>query len=202
MKTYMIPVLVIIGLLSGYYFFTQDTPEPLSYKQRLEDHRLELAYFMRANPSSPFLKNPIGFTELKFYPVDETYKVTADFIPIDDINKIDLPTSDGKVRAYFRYGYLNFSLQGQKQRLLVYKSATPGDNELFLGFSDPSNGGETYGGGRYLDINHSGQQKVILDFNMAYNPYCAYNEEFSCPIPPRENKISIPVKAGEMAYIK
>ena len=126
----------------------------------------------------------------------------AKFTPAQSLARLDLATSDGNQRSYVIYGYLNFSLEGKNHRLAVYQSAQPGDDELFLGFGDATSTVETYGGGRYLNLEHNGEEEVELDFNMAYNPYCAYKEEFICPFPPRENILDVAIAAGEKDYKK
>lgn len=146
----------------------------------------------------------------RFFPVDESYRVTARFIKETNSTWTSIPTSSGKPKQYRIYGWLEFTLNGGKQKLAVYQSQFLLQQKvyadyLFLPFKDATNGKESYATGRYLDLKttdiRNGQ--VMLDFNKAYNPYCAYvSEGYSCPVPPRENHLKIAVNAGEQQFVK
>lgn len=110
-------------------------------------------------------------------------------------------TSKGTRQAYLRYGTFSFELKGKKLRLFVYKSAEdPYTRSLFVPFSDATSGHETYGAGRYLDLEEHGGDVYELDFNGSYNPFCAYNDGYICPVPPSENKLPVEILAGEKNY--
>jgi len=111
-----------------------------------------------------------------------------------------MATSTGKVRTYVRAGKLSFEIH-KKQSLTLFRS-TSDSNHYFLPFRDATSGVTTYGGGRYLDMAVEAGGWVVLDFNYAYNPFCAYNDDYDCPIPPAENSLSIPIEAGEKAYAR
>ena len=120
-----------------------------------------------------------------------------------------MPTYSGKTSPYVSYGVLSFTLNGQPQQLTVFRSLRLASNPkyrdyLFLPFKDATSGETTYGGGRYLDFRlgdiHDCQ--LLLDFNKAYNPYCAYSDGYSCPIPPAGNRLTVAINAGEMNYGK
>src|SRR5207247_11473211 len=103
-------------------------------------------------------------------------------------------TSKRTKQAYMKHGTFTFPLQGAELRLFVYKSAEdPFARSLFIPFSDETSGSETYKAGRYLDLEEQGGDDYELDFKLAYNPYCAYNDQYTCPIPPRENKLPIKI---------
>ncbi len=198
---FWIPLIAIGALLAGFFLFTDhDEGNELEYLDRIDQHRTEIDYFMRNSEGSPFFDRLDEYHKLSYYPVNEDFRVSARFTPATSLNRIDLSTSDGNQRAYVTYGYLDFVINETPQRLAVYQPADPSDNELFLGFGDATSANETYGGGRYLNIEHNGEAEVELDFNLAYNPYCAYNEEFVCPFPPRENILSVVITAGEKDY--
>src|SRR4029077_12782195 len=115
----------------------------------------------------------------------------------------------GKTKRFFKYGLLSFSLHGSLLHLFVYQSEALMKKEemkeyLFVPFGDATSGFESYGGGRYIDLSISAIKKnrVILDFNKAYNPYCAYASGYNCPIPPLENLLTVPIVAGEKNYGK
>ena len=201
-NNFWLPLAAISALLAGFYWFTDHDGNELPYEEKIDDFRSEINYFMRNSESSPFADSTLTFDRLEYYPIDPNFKISAAFTPAESLVKLDLATSDGKQRSYITYGYLNFTISGKPQRLTVYQSAKPDDNELFLGFGDETSAAETYGGGRYLNIIHNGGDTIELDFNLAYNPYCAYNEVFVCPFPPRENILDVAITAGEKDYKK
>ena len=146
---------------------------------------------------------------LHFYPADKNYRVVASFKKIIDTIGFDMNTSSGMKKKHFIYGLLTFKLNVSLVRLYVYQSATLMKQEklkdyLFVPFGDATTGFESYGGGRYMEfhIPDIKNNKVILDFNKAYNPYCAYTTGYNCPIPPIENLLKVAVRAGEKDYSK
>ncbi|MEO8862434.1 MAG: DUF1684 domain-containing protein [Ginsengibacter sp.] len=146
---------------------------------------------------------------IQFYDIDKYYEVTASFKKIEDQTGFEMNTSSGMKKKYFQYGIVTFNLFDSLQHLYVYQSATLMKEEkykdyLFIPFGDATSGFTSYGGGRYLDLIFSDIKdgKVILDFNKAYNPYCAYVTGYNCPIPPKENLLNIAIKAGEKNYGK
>ncbi len=147
--------------------------------------------------------------QLQFFTIDETYKVNATFEHVKNAPWFALPTSSGKTKMYRQYGKLSFELDGKPQTLYVYQSQALLQNpqyadHLFLPFTDATTGKESYETGRYIDlkIDDIKNNKVAIDFNKAYNPYCAYVSGYSCPIPPKENRLKIAIKAGEKKYLK
>lgn len=149
-----------------------------------------------------------GVAQLRFFEPDSSYRVVAKFRHTPDEPEFDMPTYSGITRPYVKYGELHFELQGQVCTLAVYQNIQLRQNPLyrdylFLPFKDYSNNEQTYGGGRYLDLrmHQIGEdQSFLLDFNLCYNPYCAYSDGYNCPIPPSENHLSLPVLAGEMGF--
>ncbi len=145
-----------------------------------------------------------AFHGLERYPPDANYNVTARFKakPGKDFG---MPTTTDRRPVYRSMGRLTFRLNGQKQQLTVYqnrdlvKDAAYADH-LFVPFTDLTNGESTYGGGRYIDLKGPLGSELELDLNRAYNPYCAYNGRYSCPIPPAENHLKVRVEAGVKAY--
>lgn len=145
----------------------------------------------------------------RFFAPLSNYKVAASFKALKDTVGFMMPTSGKEPKRYFRYGYIDFSLDGKKLKLTVFRSkdlmTDPTYKDyLFLPFTDLTSGEESYGGGRYIDleIKHIKNNKLIIDFNKAYNPYCAYSDEYNCPIPPRENDMAVAIKAGEKNFEK
>ncbi|HUS03222.1 MAG TPA: DUF1684 domain-containing protein [Chitinophagaceae bacterium] len=146
---------------------------------------------------------------LHFYPADKSYRVAASFKRIIDTIGFDMNTSSGMKKKHFIYGLLTFKIHDSLLHLFVYQSATLMKQEklkdyLFVPFGDATSGFESYGGGRYMEffIKDIKSNKVVLDFNKAYNPYCAYTTGYNCPIPPMENLLKVAIKAGEKNYGK
>lgn len=199
----------IIGIIAGgilaiiliYSFSGGETNE--QYIERINKEREDKERFMRSSKTSPFRESNIKFNGLQYYKPDPHYKLVAKFTPAERPDALLLPTSDGKEMRYLPYGYADFELDNTNNRLLILKLAdgSEEDGHLFIPFGDETSADETYGAGRYLDINHQKNKKTVeLDFNKAYNPYCAYSETYSCPLPPRENLLPIPIRAGEKTY--
>jgi uncharacterized protein (DUF1684 family) len=148
--------------------------------------------------------------KLSFFPVNEQYRVRARFEKTTSNSWFLMPTSGTLKKTYRLYGVLHFKINGTPLQLNVYQSQDLLQSEkykdyLFLPFTDSTSGYESYHGGRYLDLTFDDIQgnEVVLDFNKAYNPYCAYvTGRYNCPIPPPENHLQIAVKAGEMSYNK
>ncbi len=109
-----------------------------------------------------------------------------------------MTTSTGGMAVYTRWAKVRFEMDGAPAELTVYRDVGSGD--LFLPFQDANAGGETYGAGRYIEVHQFEDGRLLVDFNYAYNPYCAYNEQWSCPIPPPENRLRVAIRAGEMTY--
>lgn len=145
----------------------------------------------------------------RFFPIDKSYNVTCSFEKITDSIGIVMKTSANTLQHYFKYGKLRFTLNKMDCFLFVYQSIELMKTEkyhdyLFVPFTDLTTGDESYGSGRYLEfyIPEIKNNTLQLDFNKAYNPYCAYATGFHCPIPPKENSLPIAVKAGEMVFGK
>ncbi len=160
------------------------------------------------NPETTPLKEDEkdSFQGIQFFPIDKKYILNADFTPIENGKTIPFPTSAKKIKHYKEYGKLNFKLNGNLHELTIYQSDPPiegYENSLFLPFMDETNGDTSYGGGRYLDLEISDIQdnKMIIDFNKAYNPYCAYSKYYNCPIPPANNYLNTEIKAG-VSYLE
>ena len=157
-------------------FFAQDHGSPLLPEQ--QRHFQGLDYFLE-NPDLRFILKVDEFNE-------------------EDKEVIDIITSTGDSRQHIRWGSLSFAVDGEPATLTVYKGM--GEEAFFLPFADSTSGKESYGAGRYLDLVPSGPDSFLIDFNYAYNPYCAYNPNWSCPIPPADNRLKLPLRAGEKKF--
>lgn len=145
----------------------------------------------------------------RFFPVDSKYNVQCSFEKITDTIGFNMNTSAKTLKHYYKYGRLEFKIADKILHLFVYQSKDLMQTEqykdyLFVPFTDATSGDESYGSGRYLEFNIKDikNNQVQLDFNKAYNPYCAYSPNYKCPIPPRENFLTIAIKAGEMNFGK
>ncbi|MFL9843520.1 DUF1684 domain-containing protein [Flavobacterium rhizosphaerae] len=159
--------------------------------------------------TSPLIKKDLKkFQSLDFYPVDMQYCVTAKLVRTPNEKPFDMATTTARTSKHVKYGELHFTLKGKKCRLDVFRNLELArldkyKDYLFLPFTDLSSGEESYGGGRYIDLKMPTKGDTLqVDFNTAYNPYCAYNHEYSCPIPPSQNYLEVDVKAGVKAFKK
>tara|TARA_B100000768_G_scaffold180577_1_gene200930 strand:- start:1029 stop:1628 length:600 start_codon:yes stop_codon:yes gene_type:complete len=177
----------------------------LSYDEEIEKHRDEINLEFRSDSTSILTEEDrVGFSGLEFFAPDYAYNVEVRFKKLKKGEVIGFSTSTDRIAKYRPYGILKFKIDGVKCKLTIYAPAReisgyPG--YLFLPFKDFTNGQETYGGGRYLDLKQSDlAKKFRLDFNLCYNPYCAYSNGFSCPVPPDENHLDAEIKAGVKSF--
>lgn len=172
-----------------------------AYKNYLFQHRASKNYDFLSPQETPLDSLAlVNFKGLHYYEPDVTYKVEADFTALSNTPVFGFPHTLNRTYNYREAGKLRFTIKNKPLELTAYlRDDASGDSlELFIPFTDLTNGKETYGGGRYLDVKAKAtQQHVILDFNFAYNPYCAYNKDYSCPISPAQNNLAVAIEAGE-----
>jgi uncharacterized protein (DUF1684 family) len=165
----------------------------------LTEFRKAKDHFFKENYQSPLDgQEKKTFNGLKYYPENPDLRFDLPLEKFPKPEQITMPTSTGDQQEYFHVGQIRFSVQGQAAILQVYLAVDGG--EYFIPFVDATAPDETYGSGRYLEPEDLGDGRLHVDFNLAYNPYCAYNDRWSCPIPPRQNRISVRIEAGEMKY--
>ena len=153
--------------------------------------------FMASDPQSPLTpEQKENFQKLNYFDEDPNLRLEIAVEPFEEQVQLQMQTSTGDVQTYTRYGRFSFDADGEQAELTIYASA----HGFFLPFVDSQAGVETYGAGRYLDPPKLPNGNFLIDFNDAYNPYCAYNELWSCPIPPSENKLAVAIKAGEKNF--
>ena len=201
-KNIIVLVAIIVLIITVFYSF-EGSQDDTAYRKEIEKEREEKDRFMRTSPESPFAKTPEAYEGLNYYPPHIKYRVIANLRPIAEKKPVILATNDGKEQRYIEYAYAEFKLDGVNNKLLILEIADMGPfrGKLFLAFGDATSAVDTYGAGRYLDVTKTpGSTTIKLDFNLAYNPYCAYDDSYTCPLPPRENILSIPIKAGEKIY--
>ena len=141
------------------------------------------------------------FTAHPFFPIDSTYRVVATLDYPAEVQVLEMPTSSGSIKTFEIYALANFELEGEALQLQVLKPfgrLSGLNNYLFIPFQDATSGQITYGGGRYMDLPLPAEREesLVIDFNRAYHPYCAYTDGYNCPIPPAENRLPISVQAG------
>lgn len=170
----------------------------------------ELNIAFKDASKSPLTKKDLReFKGIEFFPIQEKFKVVATLVKTPEAPVFNFPTTTDRVVVYKKYGDVYFSIDDKDLKLAIYKSEEETEekyrNDLFLPFLDKTNGKTSYGGGRFVDVLTTDEQKngtIIIDFNKAYNPYCAYNDKYSCPITPRNNFIDIAMEAGVKKYEK
>ncbi len=179
---------------------TKDRGPLTKYERSIEKYRNNIHSEHLAD-ESPFKteEERAKFIGFKYFKTDEKYNIQANLEPFNVVDTIIMKTSSGKDRPFLKYGKITFGLNGNNHQLTLFKSV--GDNaHFFLPFTDETSGDLSYGGGRYLDLdaNHklTNTNTLQIDFNKAYNPYCAYVDGYSCPIPPSENHVKTKLKAG------
>ena len=152
-------------------------------------------------------KDRKDFKSLDFFKPDTTFRVLAKFVRTPDALPFFMPTTTDRKSPEVVYGIAYFKIKGQDYQLEVYQNPELTAQEkfrdyLFLPFSDKTNGKESYSGGRYIELSIPEGEALLIDFNKAYNPYCAYNKKYSCPIVPKVNSLDVDIKAGVKAFKK
>ncbi len=181
-------------------------PSPADYARDLALQRKEKDYYFQTDPDSPIPLEIRGQMKgLSYFEPDLKFRLRVRLTKLLTPEPVTLATSKGVPRPMVRYGHFDFELDGVKQRLYAYKSAPAAghhheDASLFVPFRDATSGKESYGAARYLDLEENPAGDHALDFNLAYNPYCAYSDDYVCPFPPKENWLTVPIRAGEKSF--
>lgn len=195
-------LLIIGGVVAVVAFSVLDISQgPDPYFAQVQVARKAKNRAFRGGNASPLTEaQRPQFDSLKYFAPDKKYVVTAQYAPLARLAPVAMQMTDRRTEPYTPWGRATFELNGQRQQLTLFRKTT--DSTLFVPFTDASNGRETYGGGRYLDapVPAEGATSIVLDFNQVYNPYCAYNNGYSCPVPPAENRLTAPVPAGEKSF--
>lgn len=177
-----------------------------SFSEETDQYRKKYRDEFLHSENSPLKAADLPY--LEFFDPDSTFRVEAKFEKAKG-KSFEMPTYSGTNKTYVKYGTLKFKVHGRRQTLTVYRNLSlqtlaKYKDYLFIPFKDKTNGTETYGGGRYIDLKTTDlkDNKCILDFNKAYNPYCAYSTGYNCPIPPLNNHLAIEISAGEKNFTK
>ncbi|UYZ61549.1 DUF1684 domain-containing protein [Hymenobacter weizhouensis] len=193
-----------LGLLAVLAYFLQDLVlSDDQYALRLKKERQQKNEQFRRHDSSPLPEElHETFDSLRYFAPDPQWRLHATLQRLPPGDTLSLPLTEGGADKYTRFARATFEWRGQPQQLTLLRRVSKTDSTLFVPFTDRTNGRTTYGGGRYLDIATPGpnDDEVTLDFNLTYNPYCAYGAAFACPMPPRENALAIEVPVGEKSY--
>lgn len=178
-----------------------------SWKKEIRKFRKHLDEHYRNPETSPLEKEDLpDFKSHNYFPMDKAFRVTAQLERTPDAEPFIMATVSGKKKTFRKFANLVFQIDDETLTIAAYLYRDPEtgnyDGELFLPFKDDTSGDESYGGGRYIDMPVPAEdaKTVVLDFNQCYNPYCAYSSGWNCPIPPVENHLNIPIRAGTMAW--
>lgn len=180
------------------------SPEQKEYIASIEKQRLEKDDYMKNDPNSPFnFKGRVEFHPLKYFDVNPRFVFKSRLFEYSSKDTNSIFGTKGEKRKVVRYGFVNFDYQKKSYRLNVYKGSTKNGEEYFsIWFTDKTTNEESYGVGRYLDFELNPDKNFIytIDFNLAYNPYCAYSPDYTCAIPTKEDYIDLEIEAGEKKY--
>lgn len=195
--------LVVLGSAVCTASCTPNTDEARPYAERLGERRAAVHEFL-LSPGSPILPETRDeFLPLSYFAVDENYVASAELAQSTREPAFEMPTSTGQRRQMRRAGTLKFVLKAQPLQLTAFvEAAAPDMRRLFVPFGDRTNGTETYAAGRYLDLERTPTGLYEVDFNKAYHPYCYYNPTYDCPYPPPENRLPLPIRAGERIRVR
>lgn len=181
----------VLGIILYYVFGTNAE----NYALTIKDARKARIHFLQNSAESP-VQNKETFKHPGFYDAQKKYRITAKINIKMKAAHIAIPFSTGKAETYLHYGDVNFKIDGHKKSLILFQHLE-NPTDFIIPFGDETNGIETYGAGRYLPIKYNGGEHLVIDFNLAENPYCAFNNTFSCPLPPAANVLDIKIPAGE-----
>lgn len=206
MTGFLVVGVVLISLVKSSYPCGAGEPpggDNLTIRvKRIQKEREEKDQFFREEPKSPLRsKDQKSFKGLMYYPIDLRYVFSG---PLERNSKgrkeyVKLPTNRGNFRTYIKEGVFRFKIEGKEFALTLYRFL--GRPTLFLPFRDTTNGHETYENGRYVDVEITRGDKVVIDFNRAYNPFCAYNPKYTCAYASEENTLDVAVRSGEREFI-
>jgi hypothetical protein len=161
---------------------------------QLDEYRKLKDQYLKHEPESPLTpEQREAFTGLEYFSENPDLRLELSIEEFPEKTVIEMQTSTGDIQQHTRFGRIRFSVEDQEVTLTIFKDP----HGYFLPFADSLAGMETYGAGRYLEPEPRGKNRVLVDFNLAYNPYCAYNDLYSCPLSPFENRLKVPIRAGE-----
>lgn len=191
--------LILIPIALVVFFLTRSQGTNEKYVQEIHQYWEDKHDFFSTSQASPFVQKGEEYKKVIYFDPNQDFRVNGKLERFTSRETMTLGNSDGTSTSYLKFANVQFKIGDQPCTLLVLKALGFG-NQYLLAFGDATSGNETYGGGRYLDIVIGKSDLVTLDFNKAYNPYCAYFEDFTCPLPPRDNLLEVSIPAGEKNY--
>ncbi len=189
----LIPVMLLVFVL------LQSGGSADEYVQHINQFREDKHDFFRNSEASPFVQKNIDYVPVTHFDPNPDFKVRAKLERLTSRETVSISNSDGTSTKYLKFARANFKLMGSEHSLIILKPLGFG-NQYLTAFLDETSAISTYGGGRYLDLEIGKSDQIEIDFNKAYNPYCAYVEDYLCPLPPRENFLEVAIEAGEKDY--
>jgi len=203
MKKRNLVIYSLVGIVVVVVLFTLRIGDPhQEYIKKVMATRNNKDQFMKSKESPLSQGQKRAFQELSYFAIDTAYRMRAQIKYKPDRRIIHIPTNTGEQRRYVDIAAISFRLNGKSYSLDLWQSVDDSGSDLFLAFTDMTNGSGSYGGGRYLDLDAGDieNESITVDFNFAYNPYCAYNFNYSCPLPPAGNHINQAIAAGEKSF--
>jgi uncharacterized protein (DUF1684 family) len=191
----IIPGIIILAIVSVFIITKMNANE---YNSEIIGQRTIKDIWFSNDFESPFVKTTTPFQRLDYFPPNKDFIISAKFAKGNNSDSIKLITNLGEANTYLVYGTATFTIRDAEYVLQLLFQGSGG--ELFIPYMDATSGNSTYGAGRYLEAAIPTENEIILDFNLAYNPYCAYVDGFSCPFPPKANILDIAIEAGEKTY--
>lgn len=195
-----------ILFLVSFFFFSLAFGQETNKFKNAKKFQQQLNKEFSSKEESPLTEEDFdNFESLEFYPIDSTFTVTASLTFHENSQPFKMQTTTDRLPIYRLYATAKFELHGKQHTLEIYQNEklilTPEyEDYLFLPFTDLTNGEGSYGGGRYIDLNLPEGNTIEIDFNQAYNPYCAYNSQYSCPVPPKRNHLDVKIAAGVKSF--
>jgi len=185
-----------VFLLLIMLFFSCKQEKEAEYLSAAKNFQYNMNIEFADKQSSPLTDADFAkFSSLQFFPIQKKYRVKAKFTLTPNEKPFEMLTTTSRLAKYVKYGIADFTIDNKKLALNIYKNVD-GKDYLFLPYFDKTSGKESYAGGKYIELEPPKDGFIIIDFNQSYNPYCAYNHKYSCPIPPDENRLDIAIKAG------
>lgn len=200
MMKFKLPLILLS--FSFLFFFSSSAQDSSAYHTEIQKYQHEQNIEFADSNQSPLKEvDRKVFNHLDFFPININFRIEAKFVRTKGEKPFKMSTTTERKPLYVKFGEAHFSIDGKPQVLTIYRSLRSKKIEaykdhLFLPFKDHTNGFESYGGGRFIDLRIPESDTIIIDFNKAYNPYCAYNSRYSCPIPPEENILKVEIPAG------
>ena len=196
MKKVIVPIVVVaVAIIAAYTFLGSEE----DYVTSIEKHREEQKIFFKDSDESPFNQFNISFNGLNYFEPNPDFNIKAEIMPYTNKQLVSLATSTGTNEDYLKFGKATFSVNKESVELILLQPLDK-QNMLFIAFTDATSAEETYGAGRYIDLDYEGESRMMIDFNKAYNPYCAFVDDYSCPLPLPENNLTIAILAGDKSY--